>query len=127
MEKIAFAGRRAELAHHHDIAVARQAGATALEVVAIYELAARAIEQDIVGYADRLVGAVARQGSHRFARHLSAKLLVEPFGLFGRSRRRARPARSGRRGARAQCDVRGQQRGGSTAAGADEWEDSRDS
>src|SRR3546814_13279620 len=80
MEQIAFAGRRAELAHHHDIAVARKAGATALEVVAIYEIAARAIEQDIVGYADRLVGAVARQASHRFARNLSGKLLVEPFG-----------------------------------------------
>src|SRR3546814_2801740 len=95
MEKIAFAGRRAELAHHHDIAVARKAGATALEVVATYEIAARAIEQDIVGYADRLVGAVARQASHRFARNLSGKLLVEPFGLFGRERRRAPLTRSG--------------------------------
>src|SRR3546814_595570 len=54
MKEIALAGRRAELAHDHDIAVAREAGAASLEVVAIDELAARAIEQDIVRNADRL-------------------------------------------------------------------------
>src|SRR3546814_4376765 len=39
------------------------------------EVAARAIEQDVVRYADCLVGAVARQASHRFARNLAGKLL----------------------------------------------------
>src|SRR3546814_7942167 len=53
------------------------------------EVAARPIEQDMVGHADRVGGAVARQAVHRLARDLAGKLLVQRLRLLGRQPRRA--------------------------------------
>src|SRR3546814_10101329 len=79
----AAAHLRSELLDDHDVAVAREAGAPALQVVAIDEVAARPVEQDIVGYADRVGGAIVRQAIHRLARDLAGKLLVQRLRLLG--------------------------------------------
>src|SRR3546814_12206033 len=58
VEEIAAAHPRSELFDDHDVAVARQAGTAALQVVAIDEVAARPIEQDMVGHE---IGRAARR------------------------------------------------------------------
>src|SRR3546814_1507495 len=74
VEEIAAAHLRSELLDDHDVAVAREAGAPALQVVAIDEVAARPVEQDIVGYADRVGGAIVRQAIHRRSEEHTSEL-----------------------------------------------------
>src|SRR3546814_20715322 len=83
VEEIAAAHLRSELLDDHDVAVAREAGAPALQVVAIDEVAARPVEQDIVGYADRVGGAIVRQAINRLARDVAGTLLVQRLLLIG--------------------------------------------
>src|SRR3546814_14692779 len=79
VEEIAAAHLRSELLDDHDVAVAREAGAPALQVVAIDEVAARPVEQDIVGYADRVGGALVRPAIHQLAPSLSGTFVCPRF------------------------------------------------